>query len=59
MQFIVQNNFLFERKTKSYGRGGVHFYETRHVDGEPGSAGHWTKENYDDAMKQFMVIFKK
>lgn len=48
---VIQNNFLLKPKSKSYEKDGVHYFESYHIDGEPGSPGHWTKSDYNDILK--------
>lgn len=59
LNFTIENSFILNRRTKhtTYGNN-VHFYETYTVDGEPGSAGNWTKEQHDDAVKKFTELFE-
>ena len=58
LSFTIENLFILNRKTSRHTIGeNVHFFETYSVDGEPGSAGNWTKEQYDEIGRQFTEIF--
>ncbi len=58
-KFIIQNMFLINRETKSYKQNNINYFESYYIDGEPGSAGNWTKEDYDEIYDKFNNIFKK
>jgi hypothetical protein len=59
INFTIKNMFIINRKTKSYKHNNVNYFESYVVDGEPGSAGNWTKEDYDEVYDKFKNIFKK
>lgn len=58
LNLTIENMFIVDRKTKSTVKDNVHYITTYTVDGEPGSAGHWTKEDYDDIVNKFKGVFK-
>jgi hypothetical protein len=59
IKFTIKNMFIINGKTKSYKRDGVNYFESYVVDGEPGSAGNWTKEDYDEVYDKFKNILQK
>jgi len=59
IKFSITNMFIINRETKFYKRNGINFFESYVVDGEPGSAGNWTKEDYDEVYEKFTDVFKK
>ncbi|VBB18607.1 putative E3 ubiquitin-protein ligase, partial [Yasminevirus sp. GU-2018] len=58
LQFIIRNNFLVDRKTTTTFRNNTHYIKSYYVEGEPGSPGNWTKEQYDDAFNKLSSLFK-
>lgn len=59
LSFTVQNMFIINRKMSEKKFGNVTYVETNSINGEPGSAGNWTFEDFQDITNRFMNIFKK
>jgi hypothetical protein len=59
ISFTIKNMFIMNRKiTKTQlGENSV-FIETHVVDGEPGSAGNWTHDDFVEMQNEFKNIFK-
>ncbi len=55
MSFVLQNMFIINRREKSKTIDNVIFFETFSVEGEPGSAGNWTYEDYTNIINMFGV----
>lgn len=55
----IENQFLLNRKIEQYEFGNTTFVKVASLDGEPGSAGNWSKQSYDDILKSFTNIFSK
>ena len=59
IKFTIENLFIINTQTNTYNNDDVTYFESYVVNGEPGSAGNWTKENYDEMYNKFINIFKK
>lgn len=59
IKFTIKNMFIINAQTNTYKRDGTTYFESYVVDGEPGSAGNWTKEDYDEIYNKFKNIFQK
>lgn len=50
----ITSNFITDRKINSYkyetGKESVHVCETTHIKGEPGSAGNWSPEIFEEVL---------
>lgn len=59
LEFSIENLYIINRKVESTQIGDDTFFVESHtVEGEPGSAGHWTKEQSDDMRAQLIDMFK-
>lgn len=59
LYFIICNEFLLDRKCESWMDGNTRVINTSYVDGEPGSAGNWNKEDYDNMLEKFKNILRQ
>lgn len=57
MSFTIQNQFLLKSHISRYEIGDVRCSENTYIEGEPGSPGNWSKEDYDDLTKKFKDLF--
>ena len=57
LNFTVENAFLLNRKKPDhFVHNNTNFYETYSIHGEPGSAGNWTHDDYENIFSKFMGL---
>lgn len=54
---IITQQFLLDSKIKEHWNGNSVVIETNSIEGEPGSAGNWSKEEYDKGLAELYKIF--
>lgn len=51
---VITTEFILDRETKEYIVDGVKYFENTTVDGEPGSAGNWDIDFYEETTAKFI-----